>query len=178
MHWKLFRPLLLIAISPAALAQVPAAAQDSRAGAPATSGSAYQSAFADYKPYTEPVVMSWREANDQVSRTGGMQGHDMATMKSSSDDPHAGHDMSKMGANPTSPSSAGSGISTSAAEAAGNHGAHGVQKTQADDPHAGHDMSKMDAPPRKDVPVATDKANNGAHGTPAVKQPKKKRERE
>ena len=104
MHCKLFRPLFFLAMAPSmALAQNQSPAQDGRAGAPAASGSAYQSAFADYKPYIEPVVMSWRRANDQVRDTGGMQGHDMATMKSPSEDPHAGHDMSKRGAKPAAP---------------------------------------------------------------------------
>jgi hypothetical protein len=141
MHWKLFSPFLLIAMAPAvAMAQTQSPAHDGRAGAPAASGSAYQSAFADYKPYTEPVVMSWRKANDQVRDTGGMQGHDMGTMKSQPDDPHAGHDMAKMGANPSAP-----------AEPAA---ASSAKEAQAEDPHAGHDMSKTTpAKPAAPTPV-------------------------
>ena len=40
----------------------------------------YESAFATYKPYREPELVSWRAANDQVRQTGGMggmEGHDM-----------------------------------------------------------------------------------------------------
>ena len=170
MHWKLFSPFLILAMAPAvAIAQTQSPAHDGRAGAPAASGSAYQSAFADYKPYKEPVVMSWREANDQVRDTGGMQGHDMATMKSQSEDPHAGHDMSKMGANPAA--SAGPGVGSAADEAGASHATHGAKKAQAEDPHAGHDMSKMTpakpaapAPVRPHPPSTAKKpgANDGA----------------
>ncbi len=142
MHWKLFRPLFILAMAPAvALAQTQSPAQDGPAGAPAASGPAYQSAFADYKPYIEPVLMSWRKANDQVRDTGGMQGHDMATMESPTKNPHAGHDMSKMGANPAVP--ARPGVASSADDGGAGHAAHGAKKAQAEDPHAGHDMSKM-----------------------------------
>jgi hypothetical protein len=171
MHCKLFRPLFFLAMAPSvALAQNQSPAQDGRAGAPFASGSAYQSAFADYKPYIEPVVMSWRKANDQVRDTGGMQGHDMATMKSPSEDPHAGHDMSKRGAKPAAP--AGPVVASSAEAADARHAAHGAAKVQPADPHAGHDMSKMSAPPGQDVPGGTGKANHGAN------QPKNKREKE
>jgi hypothetical protein len=142
MHWNLFRPLFFLAMAPSvALAQTQSPAQDGRAGAPSASGSAYQSAFADYKPYIEPVVMSWRKANDQLRDTEGMQGHGMATMKPQSEDPHAGHDMSKMGAHPAAP--AGPGVASSAEEPGASHAAHVTKKSQAEDPHAGHDMSKM-----------------------------------
>ncbi|QYF93083.1 hypothetical protein KY495_20690 [Massilia sp. PAMC28688] len=153
MHWNSFRTLLFFATAPSvALAQIPSPAQDSRAGPFAASGSAYQSAFADYKPYKEPVVMSWREANDQVRDSGGMQGHDMATMKSQSEDPHAGHDMSKMGATPAAAARPGAG--SSADEAGASHAAHGAKKAQAEDPHAGHDMSKITpAKPAAPTPV-------------------------
>ena len=171
MHCKLFRPLFFLAMAPSmALAQNQSPAQDGRAGAPAASGSAYQSAFADYKPYIEPVVMSWRKANDQVRDTGGMQGHDMATMKSPSEDPHAGHDMSKMGANQAAPAPVVPGVATSAEEAGASHAAHGAKKAQAEDPHAGHDMSKMTpakpaAPnPVKKRPPSTAKKPGTNHG--------------
>lgn len=152
MHWNLFRPIFFLAMAPAmALAQTPSPFQDGLTGAPAASGSAYQSAFADYKPYKEPVVMSWRAANDPVRDTGGMQGHDMATMKSQSADPHAGHDMSKMGSTPAA--GAGPGVGSSAQEAGASHAAHGAKKAQAADPHAGHDMSKM-MPAKPAIPIA------------------------
>ncbi len=157
MHWNLFRPLFFLAVAPTmALAQTQSPAQDGRAGAPAASGSAYQSAFADYKPYSEPVLMPWSKANDQVRDTGSMGGHDMATMKPQSEDPHAGHDMSKTGA---------------------SHAAHGTNKAQAEDPHAGHDMSTMRAPPGRDVPGAPHKANHGAHGAAPANRPTNKREK-
>ena len=143
MHWNSFQTLFLLAMAPSvSLAQTPLPAQDGRAGAPVASGSAYQSSFADYKPYTEPVVMSWREANDKVRDTGGMRGHDMATMKSQSEDPHAGHEMSKMRANPAAP----------AEEAGASHATPGGTKTQAEDPHAGHDMSNM-TPAKRAAPT-------------------------
>ncbi len=171
MHWKLFRPLFLLAMAPSvALAQNQSPAQDGRAGAPAASDSAYQSAFADYKPYIEPVVMSWRKANDQVRDTGGMQGHDMAAMKPPSGDPHAGHDMSSMGANPAAPAPAVPGVASSAEEVGAGHAAHGAKKAQAEDPHAGHDMSKMTpaqpaAPnPVKPRPSPTAKKTGANHG--------------
>ena len=128
MHRNLFRPLFVLVMAPSvALAQTPSPQQDGRVGAPATSGSAYQSAFADYKPYTEPVVMSWLKANEQVRDTGGMQGHDMANMKSQSDDPHAGHDMSKLN-EPPRQAVPGAGDKT-------NHDAHSA-------PSAHHPVNK------------------------------------
>ena len=161
MHRNLLRPLIFLAMAPSvALAQTQSPVHDGRVGAPATSGSAYQSAFADYKPYTEPVVMSWLKANEQVRDTGGMQGHDMATMKSQSGDPHAGHDMSKMGANPASPAPGEPNVTTSAKEAGASDAAAGATKAQARDPHAGHDMSKMTpAKPAAPTPVKPNRSS-------------------
>lgn len=31
----------------------------------------YRSAFADYRPYSEQPIVSWREANDNVGKIGG-----------------------------------------------------------------------------------------------------------
>lgn len=97
MHLKSLVPLLLLAITPSVtLAQSHTPPGAGTAVTPPAAASLYHSAFADYKPYKEPVVTSWREANDQVRDTGGMQGHDMDAMQSKADDPHAGHDMTKM----------------------------------------------------------------------------------
>jgi hypothetical protein len=140
--------------------------------AAAASGSDYQSAFADYKPYTEPVVMSWREANNLVRDTGGMQGHDMAKMKLQSDDPHAGHDMSKMGAKPVAPAPAGP---ASASSAETGHATHGARKAPPEDPHAGHDMSKLTpakaaapAPAKPRAPSAAEKTGPSRGAMKAV----------
>ncbi len=143
MHWKLLSPLFYLALTPSlAFAQTQLPAADGRAAALAPASSAYQSAFADYKPYTEPVVMSWREANDRARDSGGMQGHDMATMKSQSDNSHAGHDMAKMGANPPSPSPGAASPTSAADNGVAGHAQHGAKKAPAADPHAGHDMAK------------------------------------
>lgn len=90
--------------------------------------------------------MSWREANDQVGATGGMQGHDMATMKPRADDPHAGHDMSKMGAAPAQRAPADRSIDSPTQNAPAGIAAQGAKKVHADDAHAGHDMSTMTQP--------------------------------
>jgi len=71
--------------------------------------------------------MSWREANDQVQATGGMAGHDMATMPSQPGDPHAGHDKSEAAdarptaAMPVRPKP------PSRMEGAADHAAHGAR---------------------------------------------------
>lgn len=144
MHWKSTWPLFFFVIGPSAAW---ARAQSGGSAAPVTPPSApsstYQSAFADYKPYTEPVLMSWRAANDQVRDAGSGHGHDMAKTKAQSTDPHAGHDMSTM----VTPEAAPVPAQVSADPALG-HAAPGAQKPQAADPHAGHDMSKM-TPPKK-----------------------------
>lgn len=90
---QLTLPIIMLALgSSTAMAQT----QTQPASRPVTPAPAYASAFSDYKPYKEPVLVSWRAANDQVGTTGAMSGHDMATMPSQPDDPHAGHDMSTM----------------------------------------------------------------------------------
>lgn len=171
MYLKLFCPLIALAIAqPMALAQMPGHAGP--AAAPSPSSPAYQSAFADYQPYKEPVVGSWRQANDQVRDAGGMHGHDMATMKSQSDDPHAGHDMSKMApAMPSAAVPAQPGAPATAEKASVDHAAHRVEQAQSEDPHAGHDMSKMTpAKPRTaaaGVPSSKNKTNPAHPAPPA-----------
>ena len=169
MQLKLLCSLIVLSIAPpAALSQPQSLENPGATAAPSPPSPAYQSAFAGYKPYKEPVVMSWRAANDQVRDTGGMQGHDMATMKSQTDDPHAGHDMSSMGAKPSAGIPAGSGIAPATEQARQDHAAHGAQKAQTEDPHAGHDMSKMTpaAGARQSVPTKAKKATaeHAAHG--------------
>jgi hypothetical protein len=58
----------------------------------------YTSALATYRGYTDQVVQSWREANDQVGRIGGWRAYakEAATGQSAPDtppaaNPHAGH---------------------------------------------------------------------------------------
>jgi len=45
---------------------------DPKASAPAR---AYDSAFKDYRPYADPDLARWREANEEVGRLGGHVGH-------------------------------------------------------------------------------------------------------
>ena len=35
----------------------------------------YESVFKDYRPYAEPEVARWRDANEEVGRIGGHMGH-------------------------------------------------------------------------------------------------------
>ncbi len=35
----------------------------------------YESAFKDYRPYVDPEVARWREANEEMGRLGGHVGH-------------------------------------------------------------------------------------------------------
>ena len=58
----------------------------------------YTSALATYRGYTDQVVQSWREANDQVGRIGGWRAYakEAATGQSAPGtppavNPHAGH---------------------------------------------------------------------------------------
>ncbi len=144
---------IMVAMAPWAHALAQSSAKPV-APVPATAGSsAYESAFADYKPYKEPTVMSWREANDQVRATGGMAGHDMSamgtkpshgtatqgagatpvtvdphaghTMSPSPVDPHAGHNMTAPAAGNQMPAPAGKSPAPAAAAAtAAGHSAH------------------------------------------------------
>ncbi len=45
---------------------------DPKAAVPAR---AYESAFKDYRPYADPEVMRWRQANEEMGRLGGHMGH-------------------------------------------------------------------------------------------------------
>ena len=45
---------------------------DSKAAVPAR---AYESAFKDYRPYADPEVARWRQANEEMGRLGGHVGH-------------------------------------------------------------------------------------------------------
>lgn len=47
-----------------------------------TANIAYQSVFADYRSWTDEPIKAWREANEEVGRSGGHTGH-------------AGHSLSK-----------------------------------------------------------------------------------
>ena len=46
---------------------------DPKQGAPAMP--AHEPAFRDYRPYADPEVGRWRQANDEVGRLGGHMGH-------------------------------------------------------------------------------------------------------
>lgn len=58
----------------AAVAQTraPGDPSDSRAHIPAIQ---YRSAFEGYQPYRDPLVVKWRDANDDVKTFGGHAGH-------------------------------------------------------------------------------------------------------
>jgi len=63
-----------------------AAAQDAPRPAPTgatKSGGApaYESAFRDYRPYVDPELARWREANDEMARLKGHVGHLPATVR-------------------------------------------------------------------------------------------------
>lgn len=45
---------------------------DPKAAVPAR---AYESAFKDYRPYADPEIVRWRQANDDMGRLGGHVGH-------------------------------------------------------------------------------------------------------
>lgn len=36
---------------------------------------AYESAFKEYRPYADPEIARWRQANDEMGRLGGHVGH-------------------------------------------------------------------------------------------------------
>ena len=59
----------LVVGQPAAPASNPADPQASTAPA------RYESAFSEYRPYSEPEVANWREINDQVRAAAGQSGH-------------------------------------------------------------------------------------------------------
>lgn len=143
MYRNLARPLVLLAMTHSvALAQTQPKISGGPPIAPVETLSAYRSAFVDYMPYTEPVLMSWRTSNEQVRSSGSMQGHDMATMKSLSNDPHEGHDMSKMAKTPAAPVSAAPEAPASDRKGAAAQANHAGHQMRTADPHAGHDMSK------------------------------------
>lgn len=83
----------------AAAAQSPARPDpaDPKASAPAR---AYESGFKDYRPYVDPVLARWRDANDEMGRLNGHVGHvpgsvpprgASATSKPPADSGHGGH---------------------------------------------------------------------------------------
>lgn len=45
---------------------------DPKAAVPAR---AYESTFKDYRPYADPDLVRWRQANDDMGRLGGHVGH-------------------------------------------------------------------------------------------------------
>lgn len=57
----------------------------------------FTSALEGYRAYTDQVVQSWREANDQVHRIGGWRAYakeaatDQTASEAAAADPHAGH---------------------------------------------------------------------------------------
>ena len=65
---------LAAAIAGSAAAQTPARPQaaDPKAG---TALRPYESAFKDYRPYADPEIARWREANEEVGRLKGHVGH-------------------------------------------------------------------------------------------------------
>ena len=45
---------------------------DPKAAVPART---YESVFKDYRPYADPEIVRWRQANDDMGRLGGHVGH-------------------------------------------------------------------------------------------------------
>lgn len=161
-------------------------APHSATGGRESSSPLYQSAFADYQGFREPVATSWRAANDQVRDAGAMGAHDMSSMAGKANMSGDGmaatgkagmspghdmgnmnrategapaaqpHDMSKMAPSIESPRASGSKPAATGAKT----------KKQADMP--GHDMANMAdmpgmardgkrAPPAKPAPAAATK---------------------
>lgn len=170
---------LLAAIAPVPVVFAQSPVENAKPVPQQTGATLYESAFSDYKPYKEPTVMSWRQANDQVRETGGMAGHDMSAMGAksghgnaghgggatpstgtSAGDPHAGHNMtgtSMAAGKPARNATSGAGHqgheTHSASPEAANSTSEKLAKTA--DPHAGHDMGAM---PSNAMPAAqTDK---------------------
>ena len=70
----------------AAMFAVSATAQQASRPDPAdpkapSAGRTHESAFKDYRPYADPAVGRWREANEQAGRLGGHAGHLPASAK-------------------------------------------------------------------------------------------------
>lgn len=74
MDWKISFALAALAAASAANAQN-AARPDPADPRAATKSRPYESAFKDYRPYREAEVARWREANEEMGRLGGHQGH-------------------------------------------------------------------------------------------------------
>lgn len=132
--------VVLLAAASSALAQASgatSAAQSGTLSAPVPAASAasasapvaplvYRSMFDGYRPFSEPPVVSWREANDLVGRIGGWQ----AYARESQGGPAADHDGMPM--NPAAPSkpapmppaASASGPSPAPASTAGGHSGH------------------------------------------------------
>lgn len=71
LHWLV--PVGLTVAMPMAFAQSGSgpATPDRKSAAPSSVTLSYRSAFADYQTYSEPPVVSWREANDNAGKIGG-----------------------------------------------------------------------------------------------------------
>ncbi len=74
--------VLAAAIAGSAIAQVTARpdpadpkAPAAPSTAPAPSRPAYESAFKDYRPHSDPAVTRWRESNEEMGRLKGHVGH-------------------------------------------------------------------------------------------------------
>jgi hypothetical protein len=63
---------VLVCFAGAATAQARPDAADPKAGSLMPE---YRSAFADYRPFREPELAGWREANEEVRQAGGHKGH-------------------------------------------------------------------------------------------------------
>ncbi|TAK88073.1 MAG: hypothetical protein EPO20_01160 [Betaproteobacteria bacterium] len=72
MQKRIFCALAMIVAGAAAAQNAPQAnPRDPKAPVPPLE---YRSAFADYRPYKEPEVAPWRDANEEVGRVGGHLG--------------------------------------------------------------------------------------------------------
>lgn len=68
-------PLAVLVVSTAAAQTKIDAAPSETSATPVVSGLQYQSTFADYVPYSEEAVESWRNANETVEKIGGWRAY-------------------------------------------------------------------------------------------------------
>lgn len=66
---------LAVAFAGTAAAQGTARPDPADPKAAAPSRAAYESAFKDYRPHTDPQVGRWRESNEEMGRLKGHVGH-------------------------------------------------------------------------------------------------------
>lgn len=72
--YKTLLVLLFASAAGMAAAQAPARADRIESPKPAAAVT-YESAFKGYRPYVDPELARWREANDEMGRLNGHVGH-------------------------------------------------------------------------------------------------------